>query len=225
MSQDIILVVAVAVIGVVHTLVPDHWLPIVLIARQQGWSRSVVARVSLIAGGGHVLSTLVLAGTVWFVGAAASERLGRAVDTMASLALVAFGGWIAITAWWEGRLTERTRHTHDHHRVGLLADGGSRPLITARTITLVILGSSPMVEGIPLFFAANRYGFGQIALMAGIFAISTIGTYVAVCVSAEAGLRRLRMHSRWGGLERAGEMAGGVVISIAGASFWLWPVA
>ena len=33
---------------------------------------------------------------------------------------------------------------------------------TARTALLLILGSSPMVEGIPAFFAAGKYGIGLI---------------------------------------------------------------
>ena len=37
---------------------------------------------------------------------------------------------------------------------------------TARTALLLILGSSPMVEGIPAFFAAGKYGVGVIGAMA-----------------------------------------------------------
>jgi hypothetical protein len=46
----------------------------------------------------------------------------------------------------------------------------------------VILGSSPMVEGIPAFFAAGKYGVGLIAAMAVVFAISMIAVYVLPCV-------------------------------------------
>jgi hypothetical protein len=36
--QAWVLVGAVAAVGVLHTIVPDHWVPITLIARQRGWS-------------------------------------------------------------------------------------------------------------------------------------------------------------------------------------------
>jgi nickel/cobalt transporter (NicO) family protein len=54
----LLLVAAVATVGVLHTIVPDHWVPITLIARQRGRSKSETARAALQAGAGHVLSTL-----------------------------------------------------------------------------------------------------------------------------------------------------------------------
>jgi hypothetical protein len=57
----LLLVAAVAAVGVLHTIVPDHWVPITLMARQRGWSKSETARASLQAGTGHVLSTLLIA--------------------------------------------------------------------------------------------------------------------------------------------------------------------
>ncbi len=56
---------------------------------------------------------------------------------------------------------------------------------------LLILGSSPMVEGIPAFFAASLYGVGLLAVMAVVFAASTMVTYVALCVYSAAGLCQL----------------------------------
>ncbi|HEY5071164.1 MAG TPA: hypothetical protein VII63_03950, partial [Caulobacteraceae bacterium] len=64
-TPQLLLVGAVAGVGVLHTMVPDHWVPITLIARQRGWSRAATARAALVAGTGHVLSTLAIALVVW----------------------------------------------------------------------------------------------------------------------------------------------------------------
>jgi hypothetical protein len=90
---------------------------------------------------------------------------------------------------------------------------------SARTALLLILGSSPMVEGIPAFFAASRYGTALIALMAIVFAASTIVTYVVLCVYSAAGLQRVNL----GPLERYGEVISGAFIALVGVVFWLWP--
>jgi nickel/cobalt transporter (NicO) family protein len=95
-GPELLLVGAVAAVGVLHTIVPDHWVPITLIARQRGWSKAETARASFRAGIGHVLSTLLIAAVVWLAGVAVATRFGHVVDTAASIALVAFGGWIAI---------------------------------------------------------------------------------------------------------------------------------
>jgi hypothetical protein len=42
-------------------MVPDHWVPIALYARQHGWSKAETARAALMAGTGHVLFTLLIA--------------------------------------------------------------------------------------------------------------------------------------------------------------------
>ena len=59
-SSAALLVGAVLVVGVLHTIVPDHWVPITLIARQRGWTRGQTARAALQAGTGHVVTTLIL---------------------------------------------------------------------------------------------------------------------------------------------------------------------
>lgn len=52
---------AVAVVGTLHTIVPDHWVPITLIARQRGWTKEETRNAAIKAGTGHVLFTLAIA--------------------------------------------------------------------------------------------------------------------------------------------------------------------
>ena len=289
LGPELLLIGAVAAVGVLHTIVPDHWVPITLIARQRGWSIAETARASLMAGTGHVVSTLIIAAVVWLAGVAVATRFGQFVDTAASAALVLFGGWIAVSAWRE--LSHEHGHSHDHshaydgtHLAGdghhhghehhasyavrdplyapLRADAailtrhahlhrhqsslahvhwhdhlpetahavealaGAAPFhehrhkLTGRTALLVILGSSPMVEGIPAFFAAAKYGIGLIIVMSLVFAASTIATYLLLCVYSAAGLQRLRL----GAVERYGEVLSGAFIALVGVAFWVWPV-
>ena len=291
----LLLIGAVAAVGVLHTMVPDHWLPIALIARERGWSKRETTRAALQAGTGHILSTLLIALAVWVAVLAFAERFGHVVDLASSLALIGFGSWIAISAWGELHYLHGAEHRHAHshgpshsHRVEhgwpgiatmtacghglaigddplyvpirgdtavltrhqhlhchgrgpahlhwhdhppatahpLLADFASEPPLhrhrhktTARTSLLLILGSSPMVEGIPAFFAAAKFGVGVISAMAAVFALSTIATYVVMCVYSTAGLQRLRL----GALEHYGEVLSGAVIAGTGVIFGFWP--
>jgi hypothetical protein len=378
-----LLVLSVAVVGVLHTAVPDHWLPITLLARQRGWSKWETARAALQAGVGHVLTTLLLGLAVWAAGAAFATHFGTWVDTAASAALVIFGGWIAIAAWREMRgghthghgqshghghghshghghhhdgihgpemqrvetghgagslsifeegmpprfrftgpgidwvraetvrddgaqqqfafanrgtfwesldeipephgfdvvltlghgqhdhvvklrfarhdhphdqahdhddplyaplrgVIVMARHAHAHRHGGIVhvhrhdhtaetahpvtAETEAAPPLhvhqhktSARTALLLILGSSPMVEGIPAFLAASRYGIGLILVMALVFASATIVTYVALCVASAAGLQRVSL----GPLERYGEVISGLFIAAVGVLFWI----
>lgn len=309
-GPELLLVGAVAAVGVLHTIVPDHWVPIALIARQRGWSKAETARAALQAGTGHVLSTLLIAAAVWLAGIAFADRFGHLVDALSGVALIGFGGWVAVSAWRELQPGDGHQHGHGHshghshdhhhsaghgddaidrhefdhrhshpqatafsgaafsgaaddplyaplrgesalithhthiHRHGrgaahvhwhdhlpasdhpMLAGFASAPPLhlhrhktTARTALLLILGSSPMVEGIPAFFAAAKYGAKLLAPMAAVFALSTIATYVVLCVWSSAGLQRLRL----GAFERYGEVLSGAVIALVGVVFGLWP--
>ncbi len=335
-GPQLLLVGAVAGVGVLHTIVPDHWVPITLIARQRGWTRGEVARAALQAGTGHVVSTLIIAVLVWLAGAAFAQRFGNTVDTLSSVALIAFGAWIALSSWrelhghgghghghshghhhhhhhgdeagevhgperqtiathdsditlsifetgqppkfrlsgplgdsfsvttrredgaeqkfqfvarngywesadaipephqfsvtlavdhhghghaYEAAFAEHDHGHHDHSHAGHSHAGHSHaPKTSSRTALLLIVGSSPMIEGIPAFFAAGRYGPGLIAVMAAVFAVSTIATYVLLCVFSTAGLQRVRL----GAFERYGEVLSGVFIMLVGAAFWVW---
>jgi hypothetical protein len=77
-----------------------------------------------------------------------------------------------------------------------------------------------MVEGIPAFFAAGQYGVGLIVVMSVVFALSTIATYVLLCVYSTVGLQRVRL----GPIERYGEVLSGVFIAMVGTMFCVWPV-
>jgi nickel/cobalt transporter (NicO) family protein len=283
-APALLLIVAVVAVGILHTLVPDHWVPIAMLARQHGWSRAETARAAAQAGVGHVVSTLAIGVVIWLLGVATAQRFGGVADTVSSLALMGFGGWFVVMGLLELRRAHGAHghghghhhsHHHDHahgddhdhhghaHDHGDTGGGGTtirhthlhrheaRPphvhvhahaYATAHAITpamaldpplhdhthratgrgalLLILGSSPMIEGVPAFFAAGRFGVGIIALMALLFAASTIATYVVLCTLSARSLERVRL----GPFERYGEVLSGGFIVLVGLIFWVWPV-
>ena len=72
-GPELLLVAGVAGVGVLHTIVPDHWVPITLLARQRGWSKSETARASLQAGTGRRSKTHITVGARESRGAIAGE--------------------------------------------------------------------------------------------------------------------------------------------------------
>ena len=70
MRSVVLLVVAAAVVGVVHSILPDHWVPLAVVGRTQRWSLFRVARISALAAAGHIPAPRALAG-------ARGKRFGR----------------------------------------------------------------------------------------------------------------------------------------------------
>jgi ABC-type nickel/cobalt efflux system permease component RcnA len=214
-SPPILLIGAVALVGILHTIVPDHWGPIALLARQEHWPSRKVVRVALGAGTGHVLSTLLIGLVMWIVGVAVAQRYGTLVSRISSFGLILFGGWMLFSAW-------RELGSHDPHDPSRVPQGPAlHPRRRSRTMTLVlVLGSSPMIEGLPAFFAAGRYGPWLLGVMAVVFAASTIATYIVMCVYSVRSLRQIGAHS----FERYGEVLSGGFIVLLGLVFLIWPV-
>jgi len=120
-------------------------------------------------------------------------------------------------------------HWHEHHAEDWHIIGGAAAVpmahehahtASSRTALLLILGSSPSIEVLPAFSAAAPQGVAVLATMAAVFALTTVGTYVALCAACSAGLRRLD----FGPLERYGEVLSGIVIAIIGGIFLFWQV-
>ena len=212
-APQLLLLGAVVAVGILHTMVPDHWVPITLLARQKKWSKAQTARAALQAGTGHVVTTLLIALVVWIAGVEVAARFGHLVDMLSSLALIGFGLWIAISSWLEMRHMHDHHHEHHTHDEAHLHDSN-------RTALLLILGSSPMIEGIPAFFAAAKYGLELIIPMALLFAISTIATYIILCVYSTVLLRQVRFVA----FEQYGEILSGSFIALLGLAFLIFPV-
>lgn len=201
-----LLLVAVALIGVLHTLAPDHWAPIAVLSRQQRWTRRQTAWTAAGAGLGHTLSTLAIGAIAWIIGVAAAQRYGHYVNVASGVALIGFGLWIALSALREAREPQEELESE------VVAEAKK---IATRTSIMLVIGSSPSVEALPTFFAAAKYGVYNELALALIFAATTIGTYVLTCVLSAAGLERLRM----GPLERYGEVISGSIVALVGAVF------
>ncbi len=182
----------------------------------------------------------MLGALVWIVGASLAVRYGHFVSLASALALLVFGAWIAYGAWRDVRGEQEQDQGHSHfehahlhqHDDGLkhvhwhahrredwhAIEGGVAVMHThehalaGRTALLLILGSSPMIEGIPAFLAASTRGLALLATMAVVFAFATITTYVMMSV---IGVRTLQRRSL-GPLERYGEVLSGLFVAAVG---------
>ena len=63
-----LLLLGAATVGVVHSILPDHWVPLAVVARTQRWSTARLARTTILAASGHVLTSIALGGVVAVIG-------------------------------------------------------------------------------------------------------------------------------------------------------------
>lgn len=110
-----------------HAAIPTHWLPFVLTARVQKWSKPKTLLITTLAGCGHVLFTAALGLLVAWGGIELSGKIGHWFPLIAGGALLAFGLYYVIQQLrgkGHGHSHSFGGHTHGHDEVERGARGG-----------------------------------------------------------------------------------------------------
>ena len=193
-----LLLVAAGVVAILHSILPDHWVPLAVIGRTQRWSLLRVARVSALASAGHVLASVVLAGIIAVVGLQFQRQLETQQGHIVGAVLVLTG--LGFLVWG---LTGHGHHDHDHdhnHDHGHSPGGGGdqrahaedhdhdQPLARRLAAIAVPFGvaASPDLTILPVALAAAALGGGAVAGVLLVFTALTMGTFIGLTVLATA---------------------------------------
>ena len=200
-----VLLGAAVTVAILHSILPDHWVPLAVVARAQRWSLLRVARISGVASLGHVIASLALGGLIALVGLQFQQDLeaqqGHVIGGMLALAGLGFLAWGFIGRKRGHSHSHGHEHTHDHknhphsheghHHMHELEEK-SPPDIRAKgpgqrlAAILVPFGvaASPDLTILPVVLAASTIGGGAVISVLGIFSILTMGTFVGLTVLA-----------------------------------------
>ena len=192
------LVLAAIMVGSLHTMAPDHWMPFAALARARGWTGWRAVRTTILCGFGHVTVSAALGITALFVGLGIIHAIGAHLENQANYLLMGFGALYAIWAI----LRKHRHHPHDHEHT-----------LTEWSL-FVLFSLDPCVAVIPMIMAAAGGGWGAVGAVVVAYEIATIATMVVLVTVALAGVRNLR--AAW--VDRYGDIAAGALIVTVGAA-------
>lgn len=211
-SSVVLLLLAAGAVGFVHSILPDHWVPLAVIARAHRWSLVRVARVSALAAAGHVLTSLLLGGVVALVGLQFQHQIDIQQGHIVGGVLVLTG--LGFLLWG---LTGHGHHDHHdlEHLAGDAADDlhvtssdaahglvqtdvkvdaipdakrGAQQSAWARRFVAVAVpfgvAASPDLTILPVALAASAVGGGVIIGTLVAFALVTMTTFIGLTVFA-----------------------------------------
>ena len=72
-------VAGTVLLAFVHALIPNHWLPLVAVARAEKWTRREVTTITLLAALAHVLGTVALGLVLGLIGKELEEKYGQII--------------------------------------------------------------------------------------------------------------------------------------------------
>ena len=196
-----LLIVAAASVAVLHSILPDHWVPLAVVARTQRWSLLRVARVSTLASAGHVLTSVVLGGVIALVGLQFQREIdvqqGHIVGGVLVLTGLGFLVW-GLTGHGHGHDHEHSHgHLHeqsDDHENGPTVETASTEQPLAKRLAAIAVpfgvAASPDLTILPVALAAGAVGGVTVFGVLIVFVAVTMATFVGLTVLATiAGYR------------------------------------
>ena len=229
------LVTTAAATALLHTLIPDHWLPFVLIGRARGWSVSTVFFASGLAALIHAGLSVLLGVVALSIGVATMQAVGETLEKVGGILLILFGLGYAAWAWTKGGHFHpggalvhadgagagcpgdegpgNPQHLHYHADDGLIgARGGWGALGLA-----VIVGLNPCVLVLPIMIAGVARGTATVVLVAAAYTVPAVVLMVGLSVLGVGIGWRIRLPSA----ARYAELGSGLLIALLGLLFWL----
>jgi nickel/cobalt transporter (NicO) family protein len=204
-------------VGFLHAVIPTHWLPFVVAARAQRWTRPKTLLVTGFAGTGHVLFTTALGVLVVWGGMAINSRIGNAFSFLAGGALIALGifylfrqirGAHGHVHLFGGHSHHHHHHhddhEHEHHHSDedaieeeerVLEQDWSRQRSDWAAILglFALLTFSPCEAFLPVFLTGAKYGWVGFILLSAVLAVATVAGMITFTWLTLLGLQRLRV--------------------------------
>ncbi len=224
----LLLALSAGFVGLVHSLAPGHWLPVVLLAKGRKWSPKTAALGAVVAASGHIILSIILGGASIFVGAEFLSQYESVIERYSGLGLAVFGFLFAGFAYF--RHSSCVGHTHhgpdpapvvaheaekDSHSDahGGLKGGNASKDGKASFAFLFSIGLSPCIAAVPIFAAAGASGIAITVLSFVFFSLGVLLALVGSTVLVSMGLVKLD-HPIF---EHYGDVITGLGIAVIGA--------
>ena len=78
-------------LAMVHALIPNHWLPLVAVARAEQWKLKEVTSITFFAALAHVTGTIILGVILGLIGKKLEQQYGNSIYVVSAILLIVFG--------------------------------------------------------------------------------------------------------------------------------------
>lgn len=174
-------------LGLIHPLFPNHWLPLIAISKAEKWTNKETIAATLVTGFSHTLSTIIIGIIVGFVGIKLSENYSY-ITRIAAPSILLLLGVIYLL------LDFRSHHKHHHFEINneTLKNKKSKAAII---FTLCIgLFFSPCIEIEAYYFQAATQGWIGILIVSLVYLIMTLTIMVSLVYLGLKGVNKFNLH-------------------------------
>jgi putative Mn2+ efflux pump MntP len=196
-------------VSAAHAILPDHWLPMILISRAEKWTQAETLWVTALVTIPHMVSTIVLGVLVGLV----SFRLSATHEAL--MEVVAPAMFVLIGLIYVYRNFKAEGHHHHGADISSLGDRSKKTVITFMATALFF---SPCVPMGSYFFIVGAEGIASLALVSIIYVVVTLGILLLMVALGRKGVERIQWHF----LEHNENLITGVILIALGLFVFLF---
>jgi nickel/cobalt exporter len=174
------LITGTILLALVHSLIPNHWLPLVAVARAEGWNKKELNSITLIAALAHVSGTVALGFVLGLVGKRLEQQYGNTIFIVSSVVLIIFG-----------LIYYTVNLPHHHHKQNKDIAAYKKSKTRWIFIFIIMMFLSPCLEVESLFLTGGTYGMGLVTFLSVIYAIISITGIILLVHLGSRGINML----------------------------------
>ncbi len=178
-------------VSLLHAALPTHWLPFVFAAKSQKWTYVKTASVLLIAGIGHVITTVSIGALLIWAGFQFTDRQHQILIYISGLAVLAFGAY-NIFQHLKGQSHSHCQHSHPHnHNTEFQSMGKDGWAILS---LLSLLTFSPCESFLPVYLSAWPLGWKGFMALSAVLALGTLFSMLGFMSMTFWGINKWKFH-------------------------------
>ena len=195
-------------VSAAHAILPDHWLPMILISRAEKWSQAETLWITALVTIPHLVSTILLGLLVGLIG----FRLSATYEAL--MEIVAPSMFILIGLIYVYRNYRAKGHNHGVD-LSNLRDRSKKAVVTFMATALFF---SPCVPMGSYFFIVGAEGLASLALVSVIYVVVTLGILLLMVSLGRMGIERVQWHF----LEHNENLITGIILIVLGLFVFLF---
>ncbi len=170
-------------LSIIHALIPNHWLPLVAIAKTERWNSHQTVVAAFATSLAHMISTILVGVLVGYIGVRLSEKYDFITHYVAPSILVVIG-----IIFLASDLISTKKH---EHKFRIDTKKGRIAIIASLCIAMFL---TPCLEIDVYYFQAATLGWVGIALVSVVYLVVTMSSIVGLVYLGFKGLMRFNTH-------------------------------
>ena len=197
------------VLSCIHATIPNHWMPIIAIAKTEKWSQKDSLMATVITGFAHTLSTVIIGIVVGFIGYKLADSYELITNIIAPSILVGLGILYVIIDLKNSFGHHHHEHSHFNIENNKKANKSKWALLTTLSIAMFL---TPCVELEAYYFQAGAIGWTGIFIVSAVYTLTTVIIMIILVYLGLKGINKLNLHY----MEHHEKQITGIVLIVIG---------